>query len=167
MLGKIQDFIIKKVFVVSRQPILLKDLLEANLLFNEGMLIDPAKLNFKFNYKNLYLIYALIAAVILWIVIVISHGIFEKADFHFSVLATAAMTSGVFIGFDFFRIWARKKISLIRIKEAWELHFPYFPYEKYSKQVEQIYEQAKKSEIHKKDLESFVLEKIVSSASVS
>lgn len=167
MLDKIQNFIIKKVFVVSRQPVLLKDLLEANLLFNEGMHIDPAKLNFKFNYKNLYLIYSLFCFVIFWIIMIISHELFEKADFHFSVLATATMTSVVFIGFDFFRIWARKKISFIRIKEAWEIHFPYFPYEKYSKPVEKIYEEALKSEIHKKDLENFVLEKIVSSEFVN
>ena len=42
-----KNLILQNIFVVSKQPVLFRDLLEANCLFNEGMLIDPAKLNFK------------------------------------------------------------------------------------------------------------------------
>ncbi|EKR7992625.1 hypothetical protein P9H63_000812, partial [Campylobacter fetus] len=48
MLEKLRKFIFKKLFIVSKQPVLFKDLLEANCLFNEGMLVDPSKLNFRF-----------------------------------------------------------------------------------------------------------------------
>ncbi len=46
----LKNLILKNIFVISKQPVLFRDLLEANCLFNEGMLIDPAKLNFKFRY---------------------------------------------------------------------------------------------------------------------
>ena len=45
------------------------------------------------------------------------------------------MTALVFIGFDFFKVWARKSISHELIKKAWDIHFPYFPYEKYSQKI--------------------------------
>ena len=48
----LKNLILKNIFVISKQPVLFRDLLEANCLFNEGMLIDPAKLNFKFRYAR-------------------------------------------------------------------------------------------------------------------
>ena len=47
------------------------------------------------------------------------------------------------------------------IKKAWGVHFPYFSYEKYSTKVEMIYNEAVKNEIPRKDLEKYVLERLV------
>ncbi|NLY03426.1 MAG: hypothetical protein GXZ15_01070, partial [Campylobacter sp.] len=47
------------------------------------------------------------------------------------------------------------------IKKAWEIHFPYFSYEKYNKKVEEIYNEAAKKEISKRDLEQYVLDALV------
>ena len=38
----LKDRIIKNVFFVSKQPVLFRDLLEANALFNEGMLMEQS-----------------------------------------------------------------------------------------------------------------------------
>ncbi|MBR4141178.1 MAG: hypothetical protein IKR42_05310, partial [Campylobacter sp.] len=57
--------------------------------------------------------------------------------------------------------WARKELTHELIKKAWENHFLYFPYEKYSQIVEQIYDEAVKNEIPKRDLEKYVLDKLV------
>ncbi|MDY4804200.1 MAG: hypothetical protein SO516_08930, partial [Campylobacter sp.] len=35
-----KNFILDKIFVTSSQPVLFGNLLEANALFNEGMLVD-------------------------------------------------------------------------------------------------------------------------------
>ena len=53
MKENLRNTIIKNVFFVSKQPVLFRDLLEANALFNEGMLVDGAKLNFRFNHVKL------------------------------------------------------------------------------------------------------------------
>ena len=152
MRENLRNTIIKNVFFVSKQPVLFRDLLEANALFNEGMLVDGAKLNFKFNHVRLYQIYALICLVVLLPLLIITH--------HF--LSTAIVTSLVFIGFDMFKVWARKEISLELIKKAWSVHFPYFAYEKYSSKVEEIYNTALKNDISKKDLEQYIYEKLIS-----
>lgn len=153
--------ILDNIFVVSKQPVLFRDLLEANSLFNEGMLVDPSKLNFKFRYFKTYLVYGLICAVISAVLIALTHRMFTRLDFHLSILSAIISTAVIFIGFDMFKIWTRKAISKKLIKEAWAVHFPYFPYEKYSTKVEMIYNEAVKNEITRKDLEKYVLEKLV------
>ncbi|EMS8451624.1 hypothetical protein V5B51_000770, partial [Campylobacter coli] len=51
---KFKDFSCNFLFKISDQPVLLRDLLEANALFNDGMLVDPSKLNFNFKILNSY-----------------------------------------------------------------------------------------------------------------
>ena len=161
MKENLRNTIIKNIFFVSKQPVLFRDLLEANALFNEGMLVDGAKLNFRFNHVKLYQIYALICFVVLFPLLIITHHFLAKADAHISIIATTIVTSAVFIGFDMFKIWARKAVSKELIKKAWSVHFPYFSYEKYSTKVEMIYNEAVKNEIPRKDLEQYVLERLV------
>ncbi|AJC91179.1 hypothetical protein [Campylobacter subantarcticus] len=158
---KIQEFILKFIFKVSNQPVNLKDLLEANALLNEGMMVDPAKLNFKFRVFNSYLIYTLFCIAILVPVLVITHYFLTIIDFHISILSAVLVTACIFIGYDIFKIYTRKIISKRLLKKAWALHFPYFAYEKYSKIAENIYNQAIKEEIPKNQLEQYVLEKII------
>ncbi|ELP9120309.1 hypothetical protein QTU61_000855 [Campylobacter lari] len=158
---KIQEFILNFIFKVSNQPVNLKDLLEANALLNEGMMVDPAKLNFKFKVFNSYLIYAFFCALIIIPLILITHYFLTIIDFHISILSAVFVTACVFIGYDIFKIYTRKVISKRLLKKAWALHFPYFAYEKYSKIAENIYNQAIKEEIPKNQLEQYVLEKII------
>ncbi|MDY2763049.1 hypothetical protein [Campylobacter sp.] len=156
-----KNFILDKIFVTSSQPVLFGNLLEANALFNEGMLVDPAKLNFRFNYFWLYLIYGVLCVVLLTLGILVLHSSFKNIDLHFSIISTMLITSAVFVGFDVFKRWARKEISAKRIRQAWELHFAFFEYEKYSKIIENIYNEALKEKISSSELEKFVLEKVV------
>ena len=66
-----------------------------------------------------------------------------------------------FIGFDFFKSWTRDAITLKLIKKAWLIHFPYFAYDKYSQKVEKIYNESLKSEVQKKDLQLYVMDKLI------
>lgn len=164
-MNKLVDFILNYIFVVSKQPVLFKDLLEANCLFNEGMLVDPSKLNFRFRYSRLYMAYGVICFILLMMAILILHKFFRQIDFHYSIIGTVIMTSIVFIGFDIFKVWARKKISKKLIMETWKVHFPYFSYDKYSQKIEVIYNESIKKEISRRDLEKYVLDQLVLSAS--
>ncbi len=163
MIEKIKQFMFKNLFVVSKQPVLFRDLLEANCLYNEGMLIDPAKLNFRYRNRRFYAIYTLLCFIVLTLFVWILHILFSKfeADLHISVIITVILTACVFIGFDYFRVWTRRLISLELIRAAWRVHFPYFPYEKYSQKIEIIYNEAIKLEIPRKDLEKYVLDRLV------
>ncbi|MCX2682330.1 hypothetical protein OQH60_00525 [Campylobacter sp. MIT 21-1685] len=158
-----QELSFNFLFKVSHQPVLLRDLLEANILFNEGMLIDPAKLNFRFKTFNAYVYYGILCVLILLPLLALTHYFFTKLDFHISIISAVFVTSCIFIGYDLFKIYVRKNISKKLIQRAWKNHFPCFAYEKYSKIVEEIYKQALKDEIPKANLENYVLEKIVHS----
>ncbi|MCW1360710.1 hypothetical protein [Campylobacter sp. US33a] len=158
---KIESFVLNFLFKISTQPVLLRDLLEANALFNEGMLVDPAKLNYKLKVFNSYLLYAFICLIVLTPLLAITHYLFTLLDFHISIISAIVVTSAIFIGYDLFKIYTRKLISKKLIQKAWMIHFPCFPYEKYSNLIENIYKQALKEEIPKNSLEQYVLEKIV------
>ena len=130
---KFKDFSCNFLFKISDQPVLLRDLLEANALFNDGMLVDPSKLNFNFKILNSYIYFGIFCALC------------------------------VFISYDIFKVYARKMISKKLIQKAWAFHFPYFSYEKYSIMAGNFYKEALKEEIPKANLEQYVLEKIIHS----
>lgn len=162
-MSNLKKLILENMFVVSKKPVLFKDLLEANATFNEGMLVDPAKLNFKFRYGNSYILFGIFCVIVLVPFVILTHGIFEKINFHYSILVAIVLTSFIFIGFDVFKAWARKCLTHELIKKAWQNHFQYFAYEKYSVIVEEIYDEAVKNEVLKRDLEQYVLDKLVQS----
>lgn len=151
-------------FIVSKQPVLYRDLLRANALYNEGMHIDPAVLNFRINLGNSYLLYTLLCAIVLIPLIFATHTIFVNIDLHISILGAIFTTSCVFLGFQIFQDWLRASITLKLIKRAWHMHFPHFPYEKYNQKVEALYGEILKNEIPKKDWERYILDRLVNIA---
>ena len=155
---KIKNIIVDYVYKVSKQPVTLKDLLSANALYNEGMYVDPAKLNFRMDITKAYIAYGILAFLVLVPLLAITHAVFANLDFHISIIGTILATSSVFIGFFFFKHCIRDKITLRLIQQAWKIHFPYFPYDKYSTIVEEIYNEAIKKEIPKKELERYVMD---------
>lgn len=159
-----KQFLLKTLFFTSKQPVLFRDLLEANTLFNEGMHIDGSKLNFKFNYPRIYLAYALFCLFWFLLAMLAFHTLLAKADSHISIIITAVLTALGCMGFDLFKLYLRRQKALELIKKAWEVHFPYFAYDKYNEKVELIYGEALKKEVAKKDLEKFVLDALVLSS---
>lgn len=162
ILELLKEKIINYVYIVSKQPVLYRDLLRANSLHNEGMHVDPGILNFRKNIIRAYIAYGLVCMVILFPLLAITHTVFAKMDFHISIVGTIFVTSAVFVGFTYFTFWIRDGITQKLIKKAWMLHFPYFPYEKYSKKVEEIYQQACKEEVSKREIEQYVLDALLS-----
>jgi len=157
---KLKDKILNYIFKTSTQPIRFKDLLVANAYHNEGMHVDPEKLGFRMIIKNAYIVYGIVCCFIILPVLAITHTIFEKLDFHLSIIGTIIVTSAFFIGFQYFHSCIKDKMAQQRIKKAWAIHFPYFSYEKYSKKVEEIFNEAMKKEIKKNDLQSYVMNRL-------
>lgn len=155
------DKIINYIFILSKQPILLRDLLEANRQYSEGMHVEPAKLGFRLKLGRAYLVYILIVLSILVPVSAIMHKPLANIDPHISILGAMIITAIIFMGFNFFNSKMRDVISYRQIKKSWQLRFPYFPYDDYSKKIESIYLQAIKEEVSKKDLEKYILDNLV------
>ena len=153
---KILDYI----YITSKQPILLRDLLIANRQYNEGMHVDPAKLGFRLRLTRAYLVYLGIVLSIIVPISLLTHKTLAKIDSHISILGAMVITAVIFIGFNFFRSRMRDSISLLLIKRSWKLHFPLFPYEDYSKKIEEIFEKSLKDEVSKRDLERYILDNL-------
>lgn len=159
-INNLKEKVLAHTFTVSQQPVLYRDLLRANALYNEGMHVDSAVLNFRLHLSNAYLIYALICALILIPIVAITHVIFVNVDFHISILGTIFATSCVFVGFQLFQEWLRSTMTRRLIQRAWKLHFPHFSYEKNNQKVETLYHELIKNEVPKKDWERYVLDRL-------
>ena len=153
----IKSKILEYIYTVSKQPILLKDLLVANRQYNEGMHVDPAKLGFRLNLMRAYMVYIAIVLAILVPISLLTHKPLAKIDPHISILGAMIITAAIFIGFNFFRDKMRDIMTKELIKKSWKLHFPFFSYEDYSIKIEEIFEKSIKEEISKRDLEKYIL----------
>jgi hypothetical protein len=150
---KILDYI----YIVSKQPILLRDLLIANRQYKEGMHVDPAKLGFRIKLARAYLVYMGIILAILIPLSGLTHKPLADIDSHISIVGAVAITAVIFIGFNFFRAKMRDAVTIELIKRSWKLHFPFFSYEEYSGKIEEIFERSLKEEISKRELEKYIL----------
>lgn len=159
MLDKILDFC----FNTSKQPVLLKDLLVANVQHNERMHVDAAKLGFRLRISRAYMAYIMIVSIFAIPIAFLTHKAFAKMDSHASIVAAVFFTAIIFILFNFFRIWIKEKMAGKVIRKAWLIHFPYFAYAEYRFKVEEIFHNAMKEEVQKKDLERYILDKLVTS----
>jgi len=158
---KLKDKILDYIYILSKQPILLRDLLESNRQYNEGMHVDPAKLGFRLKLGRAYLVYILMVLAILVPVSAILHKPLAGIDSHISILGAMIITALIFMGFNFFRAKMRDEITYRQIKKSWQLRFPYFAYDEYNKKVEEIYLTSLKREVSKKDLEKYILDNLV------
>ncbi len=159
--NRFKEKLLNYLYILSKQPILLRDLLDANRQFNEGMHVDPSKLGFRLRLARAYVVYITLVMLLLTPLSTFMHTALANVDSHISILLAMLITALIFIGFNFFRAKMRDVITARQIKKSWALRFPYFPYEEYRYKIEKIYQDAIKEEIPKKDLEKFILDKLV------
>lgn len=156
----IKDKILKYIYNISKQPILLRDLLVANRQFNEGIDVESGKLGFRLRLTRAYFVYILIVFIILAPITLLTHKPLAKIDSHISIIGAMLVTAIIFIGFNYFISYTRDSISKELIKRSWKLRFPFFSYEEYSKKIDEIFEKSIKDEIPKRDLEKYILENL-------
>ncbi len=159
--NKFKEKLLDYLYILSKQPILLRDLLDANRQFNEGVHVDPSKLGFRLRLLRAYGVYIVLVMFLLIPISGLAHTTLANIDSHFSILLAMVITAFIFMGFNFFRAKMRDIITSRQIKKSWKLRFPYFPYEEYRYKIEAIYQNAIKEEITKKDLEKYILDKLV------
>ncbi|MEA3498497.1 MAG: hypothetical protein U9R16_05495 [Campylobacterota bacterium] len=162
MFENIKLKIISYIYKVSKQPVKLSQLLEANILFNEGMKLDGTKLGFRLKLGRAYMVFLLLAHLIIIPIAFVTHNLFQILDCHASIVLAVFFTALLFGIFSFFKEWTRDCVTKQRIKNMWTLHFPHFPYDEYNQEVSEIYQLALDDEIKHSDLERFILDKLSS-----
>jgi hypothetical protein len=162
MIEKLKELIIFSIYKMSKQPVKLPQLLEANQLYHEGMKLDGSKLGFRLRLGRAYIVFLLLAHAFILPFAYIAHNLFMVLDCHASILLAVFFTALLFGIFNFFKDWTRDCVSKQRIKQVWSLHFPHFPYEEYSKEVADIYAEAKEDDVKQSDYERYILDKLSS-----
>ena len=156
----IKNKILEYVYTISKQPILLKDLLVANRQHLDGMHVDPAKLGFRIRLVRAYIVYIGLVLAVLVPISLLTHKPLIKIDPHVSIVGAMIITAAIFMGFNFFRDRMRDSMTKELIKRSWKLHFPFFTYDEYSHKIDEIFEKSIKDEITKRDLEKYILENL-------
>ncbi len=171
-MDKIDSFVEKKlipyVFITSSSPILFHDLLEANRQLKDRLTPSSGALGYRIKLKNLYI--SFLSFIHLFFIIpgvTLFHKPLAKLNCHLSIILAVVITGVVFIGFTAFREFLIEKISIIRVKEAWKLHFPLFDFDAYSQKVADIYTGAVKKKISRGELEFFVMNELTKEATPS
>ena len=159
---KLDYFIEKKlipyIFIVSSNPILFHDLLEANRQLKDRLTPNSGALGYKIKLKNLYI--SFLTLIHLFFIIpgvALFHKPLAKLDCHLSIILAVVITGAIFIGFTAFRELLVEKISALRVEEGWRLHFPLFDYEVYSQKVADIYTKAVKKKVSRGELEFYIM----------
>jgi len=160
MFEKLKLKIIAYIYNLSKQPVKLDKLLEANLLFNEGMKLDGTKLGFRLRLGRAYVVFLLLAHIIIIPIALVLHGLFTILDCHASIILAIFFTALLFGIFSFFKEWTRDCVTKQRIKQMWALQFPHFPYDEFNEEVSVIYEKALLEEVKHSDLERYILDKL-------
>lgn len=160
MLENLRLKIISYIYKISNQPVKLDKLLEANMLYQEGMKLDGTKLGFRLKLGRAYIVFLALAHLIIIPLAFIAHELFKVLDCHASIILAIFFTALLFGIFNFFKDWTADCVTKQRIKQMWSLHFPHFPFDEFSKEVAKIYQQALKEEIKHTDLERYILDKL-------
>ena len=160
MYEKLKENIINYIYNISKQPVKLPDLLQANLLFNEGMKLDGTKLGFRLRSGRAYLLFLILIHIVILPAIVIIHELFATLDCHASIIIAVIFTAFLFGIFNYFKEWTNDEVSRMRIKQMWSLHFPHFPHEEFNLEVSAIFEKAKIEDIKHVDLERYILDNL-------
>ena len=156
----IKNKILEYVYTISKQPILLKDLLVANRQHLDGMHVDPAKLGFRIKLVRAYIVYIGLVLAVLVPISLLTHKPLIKIDPHVSIVGAMIITAAIFMGFNFFRDRMRDSVTKELIKRSWKLHFPFFSYEEYSHKIDEIFESTMKEKKKKRDLEKYILDSL-------
>ncbi|MEA2050470.1 MAG: hypothetical protein U9O56_07055 [Campylobacterota bacterium] len=152
--------IISYIYKVSQQPVKLHELLAANQLFQEGMKLDGSKLGFRLRLGRAYVVFLLLAHIILIPIAFLFHEVFQVLDCHASIVIAIFFTALLFGIFNFFKDWTRDCVTQKRIKQMWSLHFPHFPFEEFSDEISKIYIKSLDDEIKHSNLERYILDKL-------
>ena len=157
----IEKYLIPYLFITSKQPILFQDFLRGNKMYNDGLLINGDILGFRLRLFRAYIVYIILANLVLLFLTGLAHSFFKIFDLHILIVTTMLVTWAFFAFFSIFKEFIIDKVSLMQIKKAWLIHLPLFDFDKHSAQVAKIYTDAQSENVHKNDMQRYIIDNII------
>lgn len=155
-------------FKLSDQPMLYRELLTANKTFDDGLKLEGQIPGMRIRTGRTVLVFAL-----LWHIffVVPGMGLFHNdlttMDCHLAIILAIVFTGFFFASYFVFKEWVIEHMARLRIKAAWKNHFTHFDYKAHHLEVTAIYSKALEEEVPTKELQLFILNRLISDESKS
>lgn len=153
--------IIPYVFTLSDGPMLFRDLLKTNKMYQEGLKLEGKIPGFRLSIGRSYLVFIALWHLILLPASALFHTVLAKIDCHLLILMAILFTGMFFATYAIFKEYLIDTVALRIIRTAWENHFPHFDYNLHAKEVANIYSEALEKEIAHKNMQLYILDRLV------
>ncbi|MDF1881245.1 hypothetical protein JHD50_08010 [Sulfurimonas sp. MAG313] len=161
LISIIHTKVIPFVFKISEQPMLFKELMHANKIYNDGMNLEYNMKGFRIRLGRIYFVYFALVLFLATPLSFIFHTQLAKIDCHALIISSIVFTILLFSGFALFKSWLVEQVSVQLITKAWKNHFPHFAYANNTQKVSNIYAEALEIGIQNKDLQRHIITKMV------
>lgn len=156
--------IIPYVFTLSDAPMLFRDLLQTNKMYQDGLKLEGKIPGFRMSIGRSYIVFIVLWHLILLPSSAIFHTALAKIDCHLLIIMAILFTGMFFASYAIFKEYLIDSVALKIIKKGWVNHFPHFDYNLHAKEVAKIYSEALDKEIPHKNLQLYILDRLVESS---
>ena len=156
-----EQWIIQHLFKLSDEPLVLRDWLRINKMYQEGLSLEGKLPGVRLRRGKSYLFFIIAWNVILLPLSAIFHQLLSKIDCHLLILMAILLTGLFIISYTLFKESLLDAITLQKLKQGWENHFPLFDYATHAPEVARIYTQALDKEIPHKNMHLYILDRLV------
>ncbi|MDP3266871.1 MAG: hypothetical protein Q8M39_08585 [Sulfuricurvum sp.] len=156
-----QDKIMPYIFTLSDSPMLLRELLHTNKMYQDGLKLEGNVPGFRMSVGRSYLVFIALWHAIIIIPAIFFHAKLEKLDCHLLMIMAILFTGMFFATYAIFKEYLIDTVALKILKKGWENHFPHFDYDRHAKEVALIYADALEKEVPHKNMQLYILENLI------
>lgn len=153
--------IIPYVFTLSDAPMLFRDLLKTNKMYQDGLKLEGNIPGFRFSVGKSYIVFIILWHVIMLPPAALFHAKLAKIDCHLLIIMAVLFTGMFFAMYAIFKEYLIDSVAHKILRNGWKNHFPHFDYDLHAKDVAKIYGEAMDKEVPHKELQLYILEKLV------
>jgi hypothetical protein len=159
----IDNSLLPFMFKISEQPMLYRELLKANKIFDDGLKLEGKVPGVRIRTGRTVLVFA-----ILWHIffVIPGMGLFHDdlmhMDCHLGIILAIIFTGLFFFSYFVFKEWVIEHMAELQIRNAWKNHFTHFDYDLHHQEVTGIYSKAIEEEIPNKELQLYILNNMIS-----
>ncbi len=153
--------IVPFVFRFSDQPMLFRELMEANRAYVQGHNLENSVSGFRLSISRTYLVFGIAWNLVIAFASLLFHFILIKLDCHFLIVLSVVFTILFFSSFAMFKSILLELVTKRMIKKGWALHFPHFDFDKHHGEVSKYYSQSIEEDIKPKELQLYIINKLV------
>lgn len=155
--------IIPYTFTLSDDPMLFRELLQTNKMYQDGLKLEGKIPGFRMSTGRSYVVFIALWHLILLPASALFHSELAKIDCHLLIIMAILFTGMFFASYAIFKEYLIDNVALKIIQKGWENHFPHFDYDLHAKEVAKIYSEALEKEIPHKNLQLYILDRLLES----